>query len=55
MFCESICSEGSSLIGYRVDWCIDHRLQSNQFVGSPVEHEEKETDGENRGLTDFHV
>ena len=55
-FGEFICSKGSmtSSIRYRVDWCINHRLQSNQFVGRRVE-EEKEKDGENRGLTDFRV
>ena len=42
---EFICGKGSSSIGYRVDWCINHRLQSNQFVGRP--DEEKEKDGEN--------
>ena len=35
-----ICSKGSSSIGYRVDWCKNHRLQSNQFVGRPDEEEE---------------
>ena len=54
-FGEFICSKGSSSIRYRVDWCINHRLQSNQFVGWHVEEEEKEKDGENRGLTDFRV
>ena len=39
---EFICSNGSSSIGYRVDWCVNYRLQSNQFVGMPVEEEEKE-------------
>ena len=38
---EFICSKGSSSIGYRVDWCINHRLQSNQFVGRRDEKEEK--------------
>ena len=46
-FSECICSKGSSSIRYRVDWYIKHRLQSNQFVGRPVEEEEKEKDGEN--------
>ena len=41
-FGKFICSKGSSSIGYRVDWCKNHRLQSNQFVGRPVEEEEKE-------------
>ena len=45
---EFICSKGS---GYRVVWCKNHRLQSNQFVGRRDEEEEKEKekDGENRG------
>ena len=30
---EFICSKESSSVGYRVDWCKNHRLQSNQFVG----------------------
>ena len=30
---EIICSKESSSVGYRVDWCINHRLESNQFVG----------------------
>ena len=37
-----ICSKGSSSIGYRVDWCKNHRLQSNQFVGRRDEEEEEE-------------
>ena len=49
---EFICSKGSSLVSYRVDWCKNHRLQSNQFVGRRDEEEEeekeKEKDGENR-------
>ena len=28
-------------LGYRVIWCINHRLQSNQFVGRPDEEEEE--------------
>ena len=36
---------GSSSVGYR---CINHRLQTNQFVGRRDE-EEEEKDGENRG------
>ena len=32
---------GSSSIGYRVDWCKNHRLQSNQFVCRPDEEEEE--------------
>ena len=55
-FSECICSKGSSSIGYRVNWCINHCLQSNQFVGRCDEEEEEEKkDGENRGLTDFRV
>ena len=51
---EFICSKGSIYIGYRVVWCKNHRLQSNQFVGrrdeeEEEEEEEKEKDGENRG------
>ena len=42
-FGDCICSKGSSSIGYRVDWCKNHRLQSNQFVGRP-EGEEKVTE-----------
>ena len=38
---EFICSKGSSSVGYRVDWCINHRLQSNQFVGRRDEEEEE--------------
>ena len=30
---------GSSSVGYRVDWCKNHRLQSNQFVGRRDEEE----------------
>ena len=45
---EFICSKGSSSVGYRVDWCKNNRLQSNQFVGRRDE-EEKEKHGENRG------
>ena len=48
---EFICSKGSSSVGYRVDWCKNHRLQSNQFVGrrdkEEEEEEENEKDGEN--------
>ena len=36
---EFICSKGSNSVGYRVDWCINHRLQSNQFVGRRDEEE----------------
>ena len=43
---EFICSKGSSSVGYRVDWCKNHHLQSNQFVGR---RDEEEKDGENRG------
>ena len=43
---EFLCSKGSSSVDYRVDWCINHRQQSNQFVGRRDEEEEKE---ENRG------
>ena len=48
---EFICSKGSSSVGYRVDWCINQRLQPNQFVGrcDDDEEEEEEKDGENRG------
>ena len=46
-FGKCICSKGSSSIGYRVDWCKNHRLQSNQFIGRPAEEEEEEKDGEN--------
>ena len=49
---EFICSKGSNSVGYRVDWCKNHRLQSNQFVGRRDEEEEekeKEKYGENRG------
>ena len=38
---EYICSKGASSIGYRVDWYVNHSLQSNQFVDRPVEEEEK--------------
>ena len=38
---EFIRSKGSSSVGYRLDWCINHRLQSNQFVGRRDEEEEK--------------
>ena len=43
------------MIGYGADWCVNHSLQSNQFVGKPVEEGEEKEDGENRGLTDFRV
>ena len=33
-------AKDSSSICYRVDWCINHRIQSNLFVGKPVEVEE---------------
>ena len=36
-------------ISYRVDWCINHRLQSNQFVGRSVEEEDDEEEEENDG------
>ena len=36
-----IYSKGSSSIGYRVDWCVNHHLQWNHFVSRPVEEEEK--------------
>ena len=54
---ESVCNKGSSTIGYRANWCVSHCLQPKQFVGRPVEEEEeeKEKNGEIRGLTDFHV
>ena len=39
---------GSRSVGYGVDWCINHRLQLNQFV-SRHDEEEEEEDGENRG------
>ena len=42
---ESVSNKGSRTTGYRVNWCVNHSQQSNQFVGRPVE-EEKE-DGEN--------
>ena len=45
---EFICSKGPSSVGYRVDWCKNNCLQSNQFVGRRDE-EEEEKDGENRG------
>ena len=35
---EFICSKGSSSVGYRVDWCKNHR---NQFVGRRDEEEEE--------------
>ena len=35
---EFICSKGSSSVGYRGDWCKNHR---NQFVGRRDEEEEK--------------
>ena len=38
---EFICSKGSSSVDYRVDWCINHHLQSNQFVGRRDEEEEE--------------
>ena len=38
---EFIRSKGSSSVGYRLDWCINYRLQSNQFVGSRDEEEKK--------------
>ena len=53
---EFICSKGSSSVGYRVAWYINHRLQSNHFVGRrDEEEEEEEKDGENRAYTDFFV
>ena len=42
---EFICSKGSSSVGYRVDWCKNHRLQSNQFVGRRDEEEEEKDGG----------
>ena len=36
---EFIYSKGSSSVGYRVDWCKNHHLQSNQFVGRRDEEE----------------
>ena len=39
---EFIFSKGSIYIGYRVVWCKNHRLQSNQFVGRRDEEEEEE-------------
>ena len=39
---EFICSKGSNYVGYKVDWCINHRLQSNQFVGRRDEEEEED-------------
>ena len=42
---EFICSKGSFSVGYRVDWCINHRLQSNKFVGRRDEEEEEEEEG----------
>ena len=27
---------------YRADWFVNHSLQSHQFVGRPVEEEERE-------------
>ena len=27
------------MIGYRAEWCVYHSLQSNQFLGRPVEEE----------------
>ena len=38
---EFICSKGSRSIGYSVNRCINHRLQSNQFVSRPDEEEER--------------
>ena len=38
---KSISNKGVSRIGYIVDWCVNHGLQSIQFVSRPVE-EEKE-------------
>ena len=34
-FSEFICSKGSSSVGYRLDWCINHHLysQTNSSVG----------------------
>ena len=40
-FGKFVCSKGSSSISYRVDWCINRRLLSNQFIGRPVKEEEK--------------
>ena len=39
---ECICSKGSSSIGYRVYWCKNHCLQSNQLVCRADEEEEEE-------------
>ena len=39
---EFISGKGSSSVGYRVDWCINHHLQSNQFVGRRDEEEEED-------------
>ena len=38
---EFISSKGSSSVGYRVDWCKNHRLQSNQFAGIGVMKKKK--------------
>ena len=37
---------GSSSVGYRVHWCINHRLQPNQFVGRRDEEEEEKEEEE---------
>ena len=49
---EFICSKGSSSVGYRVDWCKNHRLQSNQFGDRRDEKEEEEKEKEKDGEID---
>ena len=39
---KSVCNNGSSMSNYRADWFVNHSLQSHQFVGRPVEEEERE-------------
>ena len=37
---KSVCNKGLSTIVYEDDWYVNHSLQTNQFVGKPVEEEE---------------
>ena len=52
---EFICSKVSISISYRVDWCINHRLHSYQFVGRCDEEEEEKEKDRGVCLTDFRV